>query len=379
MKRISLSLCVLMLGCASSWAQSLGRRQAEAEKEKAVQAWKAEAYGRTDYIGQSNAVTRGDLTMPLNWQVFGEKPSDGYALFISLHGGGNVAAEFNDSQWKNQWRLYSPKGAVYVCPRAAYNDWDMHFKPGLDDFYHDIITYAVTHLEVNPNKVYIMGYSAGGDGVWRLAPRMADRWAAASMMAGHPGDVSLLNLRNLPFMVWCGALDAAYDRNKLCQERILQLDSLSAATPGAYIHEGHIVGGKPHWMDRVDTVAVSWMAEYKRTPYPKDIVWHQEEVLRSDFYWVSIPAAEMQRGKELRLSVKGNTITIHRCDYTSVTFALTDELVNLDKPITIVKDGRRLTKRKVKRSRETMEKWLRIKGDPTYACEAELTIQLPSL
>jgi dienelactone hydrolase len=33
---------------------------------------------------------------------------------------------------------------------------------------------AEAMLDVNPNKVYVMGYSAGGDGVWRLAPRMAD-------------------------------------------------------------------------------------------------------------------------------------------------------------------------------------------------------------
>jgi ABC-type multidrug transport system fused ATPase/permease subunit len=44
---------------------------------------------------------------------------------------------------------------------------------------------------------------------------MADRWAAASMMAGHPGGVSLVNLRNTPYMMWVGALDKAYDRNAL--------------------------------------------------------------------------------------------------------------------------------------------------------------------
>jgi poly(3-hydroxybutyrate) depolymerase len=44
---------------------------------------------------------------------------------------------------------------------------------------------------VNPDKVYLLGYPAGGDGVWQLAPRMADRFAAAAMMAGHPNGASL--------------------------------------------------------------------------------------------------------------------------------------------------------------------------------------------
>ncbi|WP_423839239.1 hypothetical protein [Undibacterium luofuense] len=32
---------------------------------------------------------------------------------------------------------------------------------------------------VHPAKVYLLGYSAGGDGVWQLAPRMPDRFAAS--------------------------------------------------------------------------------------------------------------------------------------------------------------------------------------------------------
>ena len=70
----------------------------------------------------------------------------------------------------------------------------------------------------NPDKVYLMGYSAGGDGVYQLAPRMADRFAAASMMAGHPGNASPLGLRNLPFAIFSGADDAAYNRNKVAAE-----------------------------------------------------------------------------------------------------------------------------------------------------------------
>ena len=41
---------------------------------------------------------------------------------------------------------------------------------------------AIVFEDVDPNRVYLLGYSAGGDGVYQLAPRMADRFAAASMM-----------------------------------------------------------------------------------------------------------------------------------------------------------------------------------------------------
>ena len=41
---------------------------------------------------------------------------------------------------------------------------------------------------VNPNKVFMSGYSAGGDGTYHLGPMLADWWAGAAMMAGHPND-----------------------------------------------------------------------------------------------------------------------------------------------------------------------------------------------
>ena len=57
---------------------------------------------------------------------------------------------------------------------------------------------------VNPNRGYLMGYSAGGDGVYQLAPRMADRWAAASMMAGPPNYAKPDNLRHLHLGLYKG-------------------------------------------------------------------------------------------------------------------------------------------------------------------------------
>ena len=71
-----------------------------------------------------------------------------------------------------------------------------------------------------------MGYSAGGDGVYQLAPRMADRFAAAAMMAGHPNETSPAGLRNIGFAIHMGALDVAYNRNEIARRWGVMLDSL---------------------------------------------------------------------------------------------------------------------------------------------------------
>lgn len=115
-----------------------------------------------------------------------------------MHGGGECPPEVNDGQWVNQIYLYEPAEGVYIAPRAPWNTSDLWHRKGLDELLEDVIRACVVFEGVNPNKVYLLGYSAGGDGVWRLAPRMADKWAAASMMAGHPGEASQVNLMNTP-------------------------------------------------------------------------------------------------------------------------------------------------------------------------------------
>lgn len=289
---------------------------------------------------ENQVLTDGTHNMKLWWKVYGSKPADGRSLYISLHGGGGTAPSVNDGQWDNQKVLYTPAEGVYLCPRAITDTWDLHFRPESDGFYERIIQMAVAYLDVNPNKVYVMGYSAGGDGVWRIAPRMADHWAAASMMAGHPGDVSLLSLRNTPFMIWCGENDSAYDRNKECAKRIEEMDALQAADPEGYVHEGHIVPGREHWMYLEDAAAVPWMAKYTRNPYPKKVVWCQGDVMKEYFYWLGIPLSEARKGSVLRAEIADNVITITESDYSDVRIYLNDSLVDLSKPVKVVYNGK---------------------------------------
>lgn len=324
----------------------------------------------------SKSITRGTYTMRFDWKIFGNEPSDGRSMYISLHGGGGTTSEANDSQWENQKRLYQPAEGVYLCPRAITNTWDLHFRPESDAFYEELIHMAVAFLDVNPDKVYLMGYSAGGDGVWRLAPRMADHWAAASMMAGHPGDVSLLSLRNLPFMIWCGALDDAYNRNAECAARIDEMASLHEADPEGYIYEGHIVEGKGHWMDGVDVAAVPWMAKFTRKALPEKVVWCQGDEPKKDFYWLGAPEDEISKGKTVVASVAGNTVNISSCDYSSLKIYLNDGLVDLDSPVTVTFGGATVFEGILKRSPAVMRGTLRSRDDLSYIFPAFVEITL---
>ncbi|MGV3588970.1 MAG: hypothetical protein ACO1OF_18345 [Adhaeribacter sp.] len=292
----------------------------------------------------------GPYQFKYEYKVFGKKPQDGRSLYISLHGGGGTTAAVNDQQWRNQIKLYTPSEGIYVAPRAPTDTWNMWHQDHIDGFLHQLIQAAIVFEDVNPNKVYVLGYSAGGDGVFQLAPRMADYWAAAAMMAGHPGDATALNLRNIGFTIHMGGKDAAYKRNELAKKWAVLLDSLKQSDPEGFAHEVQIHQDRPHWMNRQDTAAITWMAKFKRNALPQKVVWQQDDVVKERFYWLGVPASEAKAGRQLIATLEKNRINILKTDYDTVLVNLNDAMLNLNKPITVHWQGEKIFRGKVKRS-----------------------------
>jgi hypothetical protein len=314
----------------------------------------------------------GQLEMPFYYQVFGEKPAAGRSLFISMHGGGNASKQVNDQQWENQKRLYRPAEGVYLAPRAPTNTWNLWHEPHIDRMFARLIEDLIVFEDVDPNRVYIMGYSAGGDGVYQLAPRMADRLAAASMMAGHPNDASPLGLRNIAFAIHVGAIDNGYDRNKVAVEWGKKLDDLQKADPDGYVHMAKLHEGKPHWMDREDAEAVPWMAKFTRNPFPSRIVWKQAGVAHSRFYWLAAAPEEQKKGNEVAAGYKGQEITIDTKDVPRLMVRISDQMMDLDKPITILAGSKKVFSGIVPRTIATIARTLDEYGDPIAVFSAEV-------
>lgn len=313
--------------------------------------------------------------MPFDYKVYGDMPEDGRSLYISMHGGGSVTADINDRQWRNQLRLYTPEEGVYLAPRAAVDAWNMWFQPHIDGFFDRIIRAAVLTMGVNPDKVYLLGYSAGGDGVYRLAPRMADRWAAASMMAGHPGGVSLLNVRNIGLMLWMGAEDTAFRRNAEARYYGHWLDSMAHVEQGSYIHETYIVESKGHWMDKQDTIAVPWMAHFTRDPYPQKVIWRQDNVPHSTFYWLAVPISEAKNDKIAVVERSGNIFTILKNDYKTLQIGVNDEMIDFDQAVTVIANGQTIFQGKITRNILDIYTSVQQKKDKRMIFTTYLTIQ----
>ena len=140
----------------------------------------------------------------------GEPDENGrYPLYITLHGGGGAPAEDNDAQWYMMFGYYSAavQNGIYIACRGITDTWDLHFRPESYPLYDRLIQAMIHLYGADPNRVYLLGFSAGGDGVYQITPRMADRFAAANMSSGHPNGVSLRNLMNCPFSIQVGVRD----------------------------------------------------------------------------------------------------------------------------------------------------------------------------
>ena len=143
-------------------------------------------------------------------EIIGEPAENGlYPLYITLHGGGGADEETNNGQWMamTEYYRYSVESGIYLAVRGMEDVWNMHFLDDAYPVYDRLIEDMIIFCNADPDRVYLLGFSAGGDGVYAIAPRMADRFAAVNMSSGHPNGVSLLNTSNLPFEIQVGIRD----------------------------------------------------------------------------------------------------------------------------------------------------------------------------
>ena len=321
---------------------------------------------------ENNVIEYNGKKMPFWYTTYGDAPSGEKSLWISMHGGGGAPEEVNTRQWENQKHLYELHEGVYVAPRAPTNTWNLWHQSHIDPMFEQLITQMVMHEGVDPNKVYIVGYSAGGDGVYQLAPRMADRFAGAGMMAGHPNETVPDGLQNIAFALHVGSEDAAYDRNKIGAQWKEKLAILKEANPVGYEHQVVVHEGKGHWMEREEAAALDWLAQFERNPHPKNIVWVQDDVLHNQFYWLGVDDPKART--KIVASIEGQVVTIHESDVSRITVYLNDTMLDIDKPIVLKFKDKVLNTLHAQRDRAVIQKTLR---DPKDYYTAQVSIELP--
>ena len=276
----------------------------------------------------------------------------------------------------------------------------MWHKDHIDPFFDRLIQYAVAYLDINPNRVYLLGYSAGGDGAYQMAPRMADRWAASGMMAGYPNDASPINLRNTAFSIHVGEHDTAYGRSTIAVTYGNQIQALQEQDPRFYNYEVKVHEGRAHWMDGDDAIALDWMDNFTRNPNPKKIVWHQDSTVttnsfppkrsifspppdpfvpgistQNQFYWIGIDKGDSERPFALvTAEIIGQEIHIKNSNKNHLHIYLNDTLINLDLPISIFWEETKIFEGSVSRTILNQYNSMKQRRDREYIYSASLNI-----
>jgi predicted esterase len=321
-------------------------------------------------------IVLGDKSLKWMERSFGDELDGKHSLWITLHGGGQGTEEENDQNWRGYWGRYEfPPGAINVAPRAPANTWDMWHVAWVDDLFDQLIADMVEQRNVDPNHIYIIGYSAGGDGVYQLAPRLADHFAAATMCAGHPNETTPEGLRNLPFFLYMGGADDAYHRNTIVREFSAKMDALQAADPDGYSHRLTVFPGLPHNMQGREAEAIPRMAVLTRVPWPKRVVWKQDDVTHTRFYWLERPADAVKEREIYAAHVDGQTITIETPTTGKLTLRLSDQLLDLDQPIKVLANGKAIFEGKVPRTFAAIEQSLSERPDSATAATALLPVE----
>lgn len=213
-----------------------------------------------------------DEQMQFYYGSKGDRPEEGYPLFLCLHGSGDNEREFRVTlAWAQR---YDDSPSLYFIPRSPKGGTGCRwYQPTRQQAWERLLRQAYLSGEVNANRVYVFGISEGGYGSQRLASYYADYLAGAGPIAG--GEQMFWappeNCAAIAYCMQTGEEDTMYGRKLLTQRAQEQWAALAAAHPGCYVHKIDLQPGRGHGCDY--TITTPWLKTHVRNPWPKYFYW----------------------------------------------------------------------------------------------------------
>jgi predicted peptidase len=128
-----------------------------------------------------------------------------------------------------------------------------------------ILARVEKQFAIDPDRVYIVGQSMGGLGVWSLLQTHPDKWAAAVVLAAYDNFTEPKAISRIPLWVFQGDADQIVPVN-LVREMMKQLKKLNANLRYTEYHKvDHEVWNKAF----AEPELVPWLSLQKRGKTPK--------------------------------------------------------------------------------------------------------------
>jgi pimeloyl-ACP methyl ester carboxylesterase len=322
----------------------------------------------------------GEHVSPYTVKTVGPRPANGWGLFIAMHGGGGTTQEFNDSQWERMQTYYRDHPEVggyrYVALRAPNNTWNGFYTDYAYPLMANLVRQFLLFADVDPNKVFLMGYSHGGYGAFAMGPKMPDRFAAIHASGAALTDGAVADtLRNTTFICMIGEKDTAHGRIKRCLDFQTEIQRLRGERTDIYPVTVQVIADHPH-SGLPDRDSIVEMYPAIRNPVPPELTWVMTDKVITDFFWLRVP--EPIKGERFEATCRDNILTVTTAPKASAAAVLLDErLVDFAKPIKLVVNGKTTTQ-KLKPSLRTLCETLQRRGDPALAFTAEVPLPVAS-
>ena len=358
-----------------SWPR-FGKLSAEV-KDRAWHAYQEGSLAKK-LVGEfkKRAIKSGKYTMPFSLQKRGKRPADGWPVLIAMHGGGGVPKKVNDSQWEIMKKYYRVTNCIYIAPRAPTDEWNGFYTGYIYPLVDRLIRALHLFEEVNPDRIYLIGYSHGGYGAFSIGPKMADRFAAVHASASAPtdGQSAAENLLNTHFSFRIGEHDTAYGRLKRCRAFNTEIEKLKKENPGFYPVTFEYMPGKAH-VDLGDWTRPVGMFKERRKPTPKTIRWKVTDNIIQNFFWLRIESPK--KGMDVLATVSKNRIDLTTTNVEKITLRLPANFFPKNKRVVVTANGKRVYSGIPKASLETLCKTLEERGDPSYIWDREIEVSIP--
>lgn len=245
-------------------------------------------------------------------------PKRAYSLLIGLHG-------YSGDDVESLQKLlggYRPEDFLVVAPLGR---GDLGYRSLGEVDVLDVIQEIQTFYHINPDRIYLTGWSMGGSGTWRLGQLYPHRFAAIAPFCGWTGISFLVNMRNLPAMVVHGAADPVIP---------VYLDQMAANFLQEYLGaplDYHELPGVGHdvWTEWVKLKGNKGLFDYfrkhKRNPWPKRVSIIINHLRYAKQYWVEVQelATPLAVGQMDVRVIDDKNITVQTKDVAAFTLNLT--------------------------------------------------------
>jgi pimeloyl-ACP methyl ester carboxylesterase len=320
----------------------------------------------------------------------GYRPGRPTPLVCALHGGGRGVG--NGGQAMGGYgQPFAGKGCFVFAPTVPGPEY-VFAHPMSEKFCRHFIHEISREVSIDFDRIYVVGHSLGGVGAWAFGARMPDFWAATVSGAGNPPGIvndDYAYLYNTPLFIHHGSTDIQVPPS-WNQEAEKHIKALDPPLRNCQFHWYVATDGRGHgYPADIPQKYEPWVMEQVRDMYPERVV-AMCPIARSkddhgyvdypgdeksiDTFWLGIRNRTAGVAKAVATLVGPNHIEATTSGVGQLVIYVSDEYLDLDKPVKVIVNGAQKHNAVVARSAEFLAKHIERTDDRGRFFSGEIVV-----